>query len=441
MNCALAETWLLAARTLDDLPADVRGHAAGCDHCRGLQRLVSVIDRQAARAVRPGDPAARRRLDATLAAAPGPNPQLSRRRASRSRVPALLFVAVGVVGWLVGWATGRVTPARPVAPTVPVVAPPAQPDPAPIPPNSFDLQLAHFAADVTGQAAPAAFAASLAAVAADIRAEAVRTAEAGRLRDAPRLVAMHDRVVRHGLAGVVARLPADARRAAAASVSADLARAGDDLTRRADAVAPAVGELLRPLANSCMQGADQIRAAKGPAATVPGEVGGGPEDELIRHSVRFVLAESSLAKADASADVSAAVAQLITSVAFAGRPDEASQLGASLDTIILKGVAGNLDRTLAGQPTPEAREEAAGIRQRSAGATQALERNLAKAPPVARAGLERALNASAKGRERVGNPADGVKPAQKGPPWKKGDFEHPGKGNALPPGWQKKSAP
>jgi len=438
MNCASAESWLLAARTAADLPEGVRGHVAGCDHCRGLQRLVSAIDRQAAGAVRPGDPAARRRLDTILAALPDPRPGVRRASRARSHVLALLFVAVGVVGWLVGWATGRVAPTRPVEPTIPVVAPP---DPAPNPPNSFDLRLAHFAAEVTGQDAPAAFAASLTAVAQDIRAEAVRTAEAGRIRDTPRLVAMHDRVVRHGLAGVLARLPSDTRRTVSASVSAALALAGEDLARRADAVAPAVGELLRPLAESCAKGADQIRGAKGPAAPPASEVGGGPDDELIRHSVRFVLAESALAKADASADVSAAVAQLITSVAFDGRPDEASQLGVSLDAIILKGVAGNLDRTLAGQPTAAAREEAAGIRQRSSRATQALERNLAKAPPAARAGLERALNASAKGRESVGHSPDGGKPAQKGPPWKKGDFEHPGKGNAVPPGWQKKSVP
>jgi hypothetical protein len=76
------------------------------------------------------------------------------------------------------------------------------------------------------------------------------------------------------------------------------------------------------------------------------------------------------------------------------------------------------------------------VRERAGRATEVLERNLAKAPAAARAGLERALVASDTGRGQVtGKGAS--RPPGGGPPWKKGDGEHPGKGS-IPPGWQKK---
>ena len=65
------------------------------------------------------------------------------------------------------------------------------------------------------------------------------------------------------------------------------------------------------------------------------------------------------------------------------------------------GVADNLEREAARGPAPDRLAEAERVRQRAAQATDVLERNLSRAPAAARPGLERALGASARGRDRV----------------------------------------
>jgi len=142
-----------------------------------------------------------------------------------------------------------------------------------------------------------------------------------------------------------------------------------------------------------------------------------------------------LARAEESAVLAATLAHAVMVLSVAGLNDDAYRVGEAMDGVLDHGVAANLDRVTRADTTGKLRKEVTAVRERAGRATEVLERNLAKAPLAARAGLERALEAANPGRVKATGKGWG-KPAGTGPPWKKSDGEHPGKG--MPPGWQKK---
>ena len=97
------------------------------------------------------------------------------------------------------------------------------------------------------------------------------------------------------------------------------------------------------------------------------------------------------------------------------------------------GVDDNLERVEAGDPQGTRSAEVGKVRERAAEATAVLELNLEKAPPAAKAGLQRALEAS--GRTTSKSDPKKKEKSGKGPPWVKVGEKG---GKPLPPGLQKK---
>jgi hypothetical protein len=443
MTCGAAEPWLLAARSPEALPGEVRQHLAGCPECVALVGRLSRLHEATVRLTPAAAPAARARLDAALSLAAQIPPEVVAVPRCGVCFGALIAGVAAALLLAGGWWAGRATapapavpaprPAeqRPVEPTLPRhdSQPPAT-APSPSTPPGLVAKVANHCVSIA--AGPSASQLDvLNGLAADVRAEALARAAAGDLEPLPRLVGLHDRVLKLGVAKQLPRLPEPDRAALAARLSVALGGAADEVAAASGALAPVAAEMLSPLAASCREVGGALRNAAplvvSPAWPAPAT----PLEALVAHALRTADADTPLARADESTHLAAALAHAVTVLSVAGRPDDAARVGGALDVVLDAGVAANLDRVEAADPAGKLRREVAEVRERAGRATDVLERNLAKAPPAARVGLERALAASAPGRGKATG-----KPAGKGggPPWKKDD--HPGK---WPPGWSKKS--
>lgn len=444
MTCAAAEPWMLASRTADELPERVRRHLAQCPRCAARFALLVRVDGATAGCAPAPNPAARARLDARLARTPHPaarpatepTPTPSR---TRHNVPRWVIGLAAAVMLASGWLAGRFTAPRPVAQVpAPDRAPPPAPQPLPLAPPPAPApgllaKVARQSSRVATDPTPAAQADALYQIAADVRADATRRAAAGDVEPVPRLIGLHDRVLKLGVAHQLRRVPEAQRAAATAEMVAALNRSADEVAAAAGRLPPAVGDSLRPLAASCREAGAALQQGK-PAAADEWPAPATPLEALAAHTIRLGNAAAPLARADEAAQLAAVLSQAVTVLAVGDFPDDAARVGEALDAVLGRGVAANLERVEAADPAGTRRDEVAKVRARADRATEALERNLAKAPPAARTGLERALAASAAGRDKAAGKPD--KPH--GPPWKKGDGEHPGKGKGAPPGWQKK---
>jgi len=325
-----------------------------------------------------------------------------------------------------GWLAGRFIPSTPTP--MPADAKAAAP------PRAVPLMVRVSGTGARAVEAPSARGQldALVRLAAEIRGEAIRQAEAGTPDPIPHLAVVHDRVLRLGVARQLTRFPEPDEAAVRREVVADLRRAAGETAGAADHCSPAVGDLLRPLAASAEAVADAAEAGKAPAApAAEWPVPAAPLDSTAALLVRLADAGGPLARADISAELGGVFAQTVALLSASGDPDAAGQVGEALNAVMARGVADNLDRVEAADPGGQLAPEVARVRDRAGRATDVLERNLAKAPPAARPGLERAVEASGPGRAAT----KGGKPPHAGPPWKRvGD--PPGKG--VPPGWQKK---
>jgi len=438
MTCDTAEPWVLVARSADDLSERVRRHLTGCPRCVGLLTRLTRLDEATARLAPLANSTGRARLDACLARTPQdiPTPQAEPapepvRQRKQQTVPRW-FVGLAAAALLAGgWAAGH-RGSRPTSPG-PELSVAEKPTRAPA---ALSARVAGHAAKVAEDASPKNQFDALARVAAEVRTEAVRLATNGDAEQLPRLVGLHDRVIRFGVIRQLGRIPEATRSTVATGLADDLRKAADEMTATVGQLPQMVGELLRPLQTSCSDTATRVRQFT-PVAPTPANwpTSPTPLETVVAQMIRVADADAPMARADAASDLAAALAQVISLLALAGQPDDAARVGEALDAVLDRGVAANLDRVEGADPTGKLRDEVAKLRERSARATEVLERNLAKAPAAARAGLERALAASDPGRGKATGKGSG-KPGT-GPPWKKGDGEHPGKG-ATPPGWQKK---
>jgi hypothetical protein len=458
MTCSLVETWLLGARSVSELPEPVRAHLGACPGC--ARRLESLIQTDtAARELAPGaNDAARRRLAETIlhtpqtVPTPGAEPRLVKSPPRARRVPAWAVAVAASLLLVVGWAVGRMTspktvvqapapaPGTPAPPVVPQPKPP--PTPAPNPAPVAGLPVAPFpsltagpmaravrcAGHVAADASPLSQADALDRFAAEVRAGAIDRAFAGDAEALARLAGLHDRLLKLGVARQVARVPEGQRGEASARIAAGLDLAGERIATTSATLPPAVADLLHVVFASCRDTAVAIREAKLPAAPPDWPSPPTPLEAVAAQTLRLADTEDPLVRANESVRLATVMAQLATVLSAAGQDDDAGRVGETMATVLDSGVAANLDRVETGDPAGKRREEVKGVRDRAGLATEVLERNLAKAPPAARAGLERALLASAPGHEKATG-----KPARTPGPPRKGD-DHPGKGK----GWQKK---
>ncbi len=439
MTCHEADPWMLSARTADDLPERVRRHLTECSQCATRFDLLARVEVAATQLAPPANRTGRARLDARVAQAlqqPARHLEPATRDRRFPRWAVGLAAAVLLTG---GWLVGRLGTPKPVAQVTDPPRPeerhlPVAPRPAPAP--GLLVKTARHSSQVAANPDPAAQLDALGQIAADLRADAVKRAEAGDVEQLPRLVGLHKRVLKHGVDRQLRRVP-ESKRAATANQAADeLDRSIGEVTAAAGRLPPAVGDLLRPLVVSCQTGGAALRQRQSALTADDWPAPATPLESLVAQTIRLADADTPLTRADEAAQLAAVLSQVIAVLSVADLPDDAARVGETLDTVLGSGVAANLERVEGADPAGTSRDEVAKVRERAARATEALERNLAKAPPAARVGLERAIAASDPGRGKAtGKEGPGKPPG--GPPWKKGDGEHPGKGG-TPPGWQKK---
>jgi len=226
MNCNTAEPWLLAARSPDELPGEVRKHLPLCPHCAALFAQLRRVDEATARLAPVPHGSARSRLEAVLACTPQEQPSTLLQPQQKLRWPVRLMVglaaAVLVAG---GWVAGRASSSKPTVQISseqpkdqtkppPKEQPPREPRPVPpIPPQVAQLPVAPHPALAPGLVAkvaqqtvrvaadsqPSSQLDALDRLAGEVRTSALERAVAGDLEQIPRLVLLHERILKLGV--------------------------------------------------------------------------------------------------------------------------------------------------------------------------------------------------------------------------------------------------
>ncbi len=452
MNCQAAENWLLVSRSPDELPERVRRHLTDCPRCEGLLARLTRLDQVAMRLTPPANPTARTRLDAAVAQTPQEpspprEPVLPYSRPTRRPVPRWVIGLAAALLVAGSWVGGRLSSPKFVAqaplhesleypqnPPHMILGLPVAPHPAPAP--TLVAKVSRHAANMTADPTPVAQLEALEKLAGDVRAEAMKRASTGDLDHIPRLVGLYERILKLGVARQLTRVPDHLRTSTTSRVADALNQSADEVAALAARLLPVAGDHLQSVVASCREIGTAFRQGKtivppsdwpSPATTL---------ESLVAQTIRVANVTDPLARADESTQLAAALAQAITVLSVAGLDEDAVRVGEAMDDVFDFGVAANLDRITATDPAGKLRKEVSEVRERAGRTTEVLERNLAKAPPAARGGLERALEASDPGRAKATGKAS-EKRTGKGPPWKKGEGDHPGKGG-TPPGWLKK---
>ncbi len=415
-----------------------------------LARLTR-LDEATAKLTPPENPQARAHLDVLLAHTPqepaaSPEPRhASPRFASRWVIGLAAAVLVASA-----WVAGRMSSPKDVVQVLPNQAseePGTLPQPAPEQPKNQpreqshpdaqpptltpDLPIAPYPAPAPGlmvrvarQTAiavadhtPAAQLEALDLIAGELRTDAVKRAAAGDLDSLPRLVSLHERVLKLGVASQLARVPEESRPILALRVADGLNQSADEIAAAAGHLVPVAGDLLRPLVVSCREISTAIRDGKAVPAPPESPSPPTPLESLVAQTIRVTDATEPLARADESAHLTAVLTQAITVLSVAGLEDDAARVGAAMDGVLDHGIAANLDRVKAADATGKFGKEVTEVRERTERAMEALEGHLAKASPAARAGLERALEASDPGRTKATGKGS-TKPGKKTEPKK-----------------------
>lgn len=440
MNCHAAKTWLLAAKRSDRLPPRIVRHLVECPPCRKLRIDLLQTEELTARFLMiPDNPSARAALERKLDGesrdqSPHPTAAVPRRssmprrfsRASLWTVAVSAAMLILCLGWLIGRysATTSLSVSEVRVRKVPENNRPWPPEEKTTP---ILVRVASLASRMVSDRDPSARLDVLESLADELRSEGLRLAARGQVSDLARLTALHDRVLRSGLAPQVQRLadPKD-RDAAVARLSRKMDRIVEEVTIRERSLPPSVAERLKPFVTAARATSQNLAAAKMPDIPPgPEPANPPPLDGLVTLVVKLAHEDAPLPRAEASADLGKVLAQATVLLTVSGDTEFSSQMGEYLDTVMANGVADNLDSVEAEDMKGNLKQEVAKVRERAGEVGIVLQRDLEKAPPAAQQGLQQAIEASRDGQERAAKGGKG-----KGPPWNRKD--------KFPPGWQKK---
>ncbi len=450
MKCQQVQLWLLEAKPTTSLPSAIERHLSGCPECQRRQRqLERLEERVREMPLPPSNPAVKERLwerldqvpRSTLQPFPRPRSWVVR------RILATAIAASLLVG--LGWTLGHYGVSRPglippneKAPVGGDGSPAARAGGRQIAPRiaMHDVRLA--AAPTTGEQLDA-----LASMADDLRTEAIRLTRQGAWDEVALVADLYDRVVRRGLAGRVKSLSADERAALVPPLVRQLRATETEVGAVSANILPAAADLLRPIARAAQDGSANFQSGQGAAEVAPAPVPmGGPEPflkVLVLSGLQLAEETDPLQRADLSSTLAQRLAQAIVLLSAGGDADQAAELGSALGSLMDRGVSENLVRVETADLPESRRAEVEKVRKRSARAMAVLERNLSGAPPAARMGLQRALQASGIGGDQAKQRGKGKSKGKgkgqggnTGPPWlrdEKEDKSGPPHGKPLTP--------
>jgi hypothetical protein len=463
MKCRAVYAWLLEARDMSALPAEVQRHLQGCADCTSQLQQLQRLDHEIKDLPFPPEtPGVRERLLASLPERPETPATLPLRPAARFGWRSLLVTAAACL--LVGLAFGRF-----LGPRQRTASPPSagskeitrdqrgperstegplvvdlnekqhQPAPGSAPKRTEQQDVVsrvvqrdvRLASDIS----PADKVRVLNDLAGDLQAEALRSVRSKGLEQLPLVADLHEQVLRRGLARRAATLSVGDRPAVVPEIQDRLRSSEQTLRQTAEEVQPVVGDFLRAMSTACAEAVKLLDKPDAPAELAPTKPMAGSQTllaSLVYGGLDLAELDDPLKRADRCTDVADA---LVQSILLSADSEKSSKLGKDLGTLMDHGVAENLARAGSAELNEKRAAELEKVRERAERATAMLEDNLERAPAPAREGIERALAASEQGRERAaeaGSKGKGKKPHDKGPKKK------PKGPNQLPPGLMKK---
>jgi hypothetical protein len=298
---------------------------------------------------------------------------------------------------------------------------------------------------------------ALSHMAGDLQAEALRLAREGSADDLLLVGWLYERVVCTGLAGRARVLSPQHQQETLPPVVKQLQETAETADRIAEEAPADLRNSLRAMGSAAREASQLLMTDRSPARPPPsGWVSPGAVRQgtprallgaLVMQGLRLAETDDPLRRADCCSDIADNLVQTILVASATGDTEQASWLGKHLGEVMDRGVERNLARAQVIDAEGARKAEVERVSQRSAQATAALERNLERAPAAARAGLQRALEASGhgerngqesrgKGKGKNKGKGKGNRPAALEPEEPKG---LPQKGKStLPPGLEKK---
>lgn len=429
MKCDEAQIWLLSSRDDDSAPPPVQDHLDGCAACISMRQSLTQIDSQVRDLPLPrSNPVVRAQMwhrlpDRPETASPiKPPPSGIRspawRRGWLAAAAVLLFALGCIVGHSIG--VGRDGDRQ----TDVGIA--SANDRKPV-----DVRILELVAAMSAATSEEDRIELLGDMAEELHSEVVILVERRELDQLPLLTGLYDTVVKDGLARAVAGLPEARRAAAVAPLLEQLRSAEEQMASLTDKALPAVAELVRPLQTSTQEAVELLRAGKAPVsrpASLPGQ-----EQPLVAHLVhqglRLATEQDPVRRADLSAELSPRVATAVVHLSVQGAPEQSANLELGLAELMENGVVSNLERAKPPVDKPGREADLERMRKKAAQAMEVLEKNLANARAIGRAGLQRAFEASKEGKPPMGMPP-WLRPGNKHMPF--GHFKPPKKPGGRP---------
>jgi hypothetical protein len=253
--------------------------------------------------------------------------------------------------------------------------------------------------------------------------EAVRLARDGPSEDVQLLGALSAHLLRRGVVGGAARLPAEKKPGLVPPLVRRLRDTEAEIDGCCRDALPVVADMLRPIGAAARESAERIEAGRGPAGDGADPAAAGPAPPLISvlvtHGLRLAEEADPVRRADLSADLASLLAPAIVLLSAGGDDEGAEELGDCMGDLLGWGVGDNLKQAEAdGLPAPR-QAEAEKVRERSAEVMAGLERNLAQVPAPARDGIQRAVQAGQANKGKPRPTAPDRKPKDRHAPPKK----------------------
>jgi hypothetical protein len=418
MKCRETKYWLYSFRPNASWPADVVCHLQACQACRHLQTQLKQIDAGIAKLTgTPGSSLGKDQLLDRIAQVPqdaGPAELTPASRSGWYRFAGYLTGAAAMiaVGWFVGrqfepeppepivsTRTVEVIREKPVEKLVEVFKDKNVPA-ASSPDRGLFAALLKRNAQLVQALQSADRLIALLDMADDCRKHALTLIADGPRDSLPMTIELYGQLLREGVLVQVARAPADERPALRKTVRTRLKKMPP-----ADAMAklPKVVEDQRiALQTATTETLDQLGNVDAPPKSSPKKL---PRSDVIPPTtalVQFAIAYSSeadpVAKADFCADY---VQRLMPTMMLCLAEDtspERDDMGQQFGEMIRFGIYRPLEVVTAKAPPQAVMIEATRIAQNADQAVEVMESHLKQAPKTARPGLERAIEASKKGK-------------------------------------------
>lgn len=453
MKCREIQPWLLSSRAMGPLPVTVQRHLDECSRCRRMRTLLTRLDEQVCQLpLPPANPMVKaqlwERIDALpVASVATPSRSFRTRLLPFGRMLAAATAASILIG--LGWFLGRQTTSSRPAAMEQLAGQPSDKDKIVTARSreaavvvrvvKHDVRLAE-AMSVEEQLD------TLNLLAGDLKDEAFRLVQQGSPGETPMVVRLYEQVLRNGLVRRAVSLPEDKKAAIVGDIVRKLRSTDEEVRLLARNSLPVVAGMLKPIGNAARESSNLLEAGRSAEEIIFPETSLGSSTpllvSLVLQGLKLADENDPLRRADLCSELALFLAPNVVLLSARGDEQLAGEMGACLGELLDRGVEKNLGRAESADAKGSRLEESQAVRGRSEQAVVILEQNLSSASPEARAGIERAVEASNSKHDRTKKAGKGKgKPEHSGTPSSRGDKNETGDSPSgksfVPPGLQK----